>query len=48
MEKTRVEGSRKYKGVGVMKDKEVNLEKIEDSHTLGSGRHDSVYPSGPH
>jgi hypothetical protein len=34
MEKARVEGARKYKGVGVMKDKEVNLEKISEWTTL--------------
>jgi hypothetical protein len=34
MEKARVEGGRKYKGVGVMKDKEVNLEEIEEEGLL--------------
>jgi hypothetical protein len=34
-DKVRVKGERKVRLVGVIKDKELNLEEIEVSHTLG-------------
>ena len=45
-EKTRSNGGRKVEGVGVMKDKEIKLEEIETSHTLGGAGKGGVQGRG--